>query len=61
SFFSKSPIKRIGRDRFIRNVIYAIGNSNDPSLIPYLESYLIDTNYVLMDAAKWAVERLNKL
>lgn len=61
SFFSKSPIKRIGRDRFIRNVIYAIGNSNDPSLIPYLESYLTDTNYVLMDAAKWAVERLNKL
>ena len=61
SFFSKSPIKRIGRDRFIRNVIYAIGNSNDPSLIPYLEPYLIDTNYVLMDAAKWAVERLNEL
>ena len=61
AFFSKSPIKRIGRNRFVRNVIYAIGNSNDRTFIPIIEPYLKDTNYVLKDAAKWAVERLNKL
>ena len=34
TLFSKSPVKRTGRDRFVRNVLIAIGNSGDPSLAP---------------------------
>ena len=34
AMFSGSPIKRIGRDRFVRNVLYAIGNSAKPALLP---------------------------
>src|SRR5690606_17384937 len=36
--FSGSPIKRIGRNRFVRNVLYAIGNSGDPALLPVAEA-----------------------
>src|SRR5690606_21072973 len=36
--FSKSPIKRIGRDRFIRNALYAAGNSGDADLIPVIQT-----------------------
>ena len=56
--FSKSPVKRIGRDRFVRNVLYAIGNSGDPELIPAAERLLDDPDAVVRDAAAWAVGRL---
>jgi len=56
--FAASPIKRIGRDQFIRNVIYAIGNSGDPSLKPELEPHLNSHNPVIQDAAIWAQSRL---
>lgn len=56
--FSGSPIKRIGRNRFVRNVLYAIGNSMDPSLIPIAESLKADSDPVISDAAQWAAYRL---
>ncbi|PQO21853.1 tRNA epoxyqueuosine(34) reductase QueG [Rhodobacteraceae bacterium WD3A24] len=56
--FSGSPIKRIGRDRFVRNVLYAIGNSADPSLTPVAQAHCEDADAVVADAARWAVGRL---
>ncbi len=56
--FSGSPIKRIGRDRFIRNVLYAIGNSGDAGLRPVAANLLDDPDPTVADAAKWAVSRL---
>ena len=58
SLFSKSPVKRIGRDRFIRNVLYAIGNSGDATLIPGAERLLDDPAPVVRGAAVWALSRL---
>ena len=60
SFFKKSPIKRIGRSRFVRNVLYAIGNSENIELIPCLRPFLRDEDLTLRDAANWAFERLRK-
>jgi len=56
--FAGSPIKRIGRDRFVRNVLYAIGNSLDQSLIPVAQSLCDDPDAAVADAARWAVARL---
>ena len=56
--FSGSPIKRIGRDRFVRNVLYAIGNSGDPALRPAVDPLVDDPDPAVADAARWAVERL---
>jgi len=58
SFFSGSPIKRIGRDRFVRNVLYAIGNSGDQSLTVLAQSLADDPAVEVADAARWAVMRL---
>lgn len=57
--FSGSPIKRIGRDRFVRNVLYAIGNSADPSLRPAAKALTEDADPTVADAARWAVARLS--
>ena len=57
--FSGSPIKRIGRDRFIRNVLYAIGNSQDLSMKEYVEPHLQANDPVVKDAAEWALGRLS--
>lgn len=56
--FSGSPIKRIGRARFLRNVCYAIGNSAQPALRPAAEALVNDPDPVLADAARWAVAAL---
>lgn len=56
--FSGSPIKRIGRDRFVRNVLYAIGNSGDPTLVETARALLSDPDLAVADAADWAVGRL---
>lgn len=56
--FSGSPIKRIGRDRFVRNVLYAIGNSGDPALKPVAQGLCEDADSTVADAARWAVGRL---
>jgi epoxyqueuosine reductase len=58
ALFAKSPVKRIGRDRFIRNVLYAIGNSADPALLPIAERLRDDPAPVVADAAAWASARL---
>ena len=58
--FSGSPIKRIGRGRFVRNVLYAIGNSDDPALVSVAQALCDDDEDVVADAARWAVGRLRK-
>jgi epoxyqueuosine reductase len=59
--FSGSPIKRIGRNRFVRNVLYAIGNSQRPDLIPVARGLFDDPDPTVADAASWAVERLSQM
>ena len=56
--FTASPIKRIGRDRFVRNVLIAIGNSQDESLVPRVESLLADASPLVRGMAVWALSRL---
>ena len=56
--FSGSAIKRIGRDRFLRNVLYAIGNSGLAALIPVAEARLSEPDATVAEAARWAVDRL---
>lgn len=56
--FSGSPIKRIRRERFVRNVLYAIGNSGSASLVPVAQSLCEDGDSVVADAARWAVSKL---
>lgn len=56
--FSGSPIKRIGRDRFVRNVLYAIGNSGEAALAEAARRLVEDADPAVADAARWAVERL---
>ncbi|WP_026942283.1 tRNA epoxyqueuosine(34) reductase QueG [Hellea balneolensis] len=56
--FSGSPIKRIGRTQFIRNVLYAIGNSARPDLINAAVQHSDAADAVVREAAKWAIERL---
>ncbi|RUV76146.1 MAG: tRNA epoxyqueuosine(34) reductase QueG [Mesorhizobium sp.] len=58
SFFSGSPIKRIGRDRFVRNVLIAAGNSGEPSLGNAVRALLGDASPLVRGAAVWALSRL---
>jgi epoxyqueuosine reductase len=56
--FARSPIKRTGRDRLVRNVLYAIGNSADPTLVPAARARLEDASPLVRGAAVWALGRL---
>ena len=56
--FSGSPIKRIGRNRFVRNVLYAIGNSGSARLCEVAKDLTQDEDATVADAARWAVGRL---
>jgi epoxyqueuosine reductase len=56
--FKASPIKRIGRDRFLRNVLIAIGNSRDRSLADSAKALLDDASPLVRGAAVWALSRL---
>ncbi len=58
ALFSGSPIKRIGRDRMVRNCLYAAGNSGDPALLPAVAALLDDPDPAVADAARWAQHRL---
>lgn len=58
TLFSGSPVKRIGRDRFLRNVLIATGNSEDQTLVPHVESLLEDPAPVVRGAAVWALKQL---
>ncbi len=57
--FAGSPIKRIGRNRFVRNVLYAIGNSGRHSLRAAAQRLCDDPDPVVADAARWAAARLS--
>ncbi len=57
--FAKSPVKRTGRDRFVRNVLIAIGNSGDASLADEAERLLADPSPLVRGAAVWALGRLD--
>ncbi|MDQ3247535.1 MAG: tRNA epoxyqueuosine(34) reductase QueG [Pseudomonadota bacterium] len=56
--FAGSPIKRIGRNRMIRNCLVAAGNSKDPALLATVEPHLGDPDPVIAEAAHWAMGRL---
>jgi epoxyqueuosine reductase len=58
ALFAKSPVKRTGRERFLRNVLYAIGNSGEPALTAEAERLLDDPAPVVRGAAVWALSRL---
>ncbi|EFO32969.1 putative electron transport protein YjeS [Roseibium sp. TrichSKD4] len=58
SLFSGSPIKRIGRNRFLRNVLIAAGNSGDESLSVLVKPHLSDLDPMVRGAAVWALSRL---
>ena len=58
SLFSGSPIKRIGRDRFVRNVLIAIGNGGEPSLLAAVRPLLADASPLVRAMAAWAWRRL---
>ena len=57
--FAGSPIKRIGRNRMVRNAAIAAGNSGLPELMPVLERLTCDEDEVVAEAARWALARLN--
>ena len=59
SIFSRSPVKRIGRDRFLRNVCIALGNIGDISDIQCLERVAAEENQLVSEHAKWAIGQIN--
>ena len=58
ALFSGSAVKRIGVARFIRNCLYAAGNSGEGALIPAVQAHLGSEDLVVADAARWAMARL---
>ena len=58
ALFAKSPVKRIGRDRFVRNVLIAIGNAGDAALAAEAERLLDDASPLVRGAAVWALAQL---
>ena len=59
ALFAGSPIKRTGRDRFVRNVAIAAGNSGDANLVAPLQALLGDESELVREAAGWALEELS--
>ncbi|HEY6916261.1 MAG TPA: tRNA epoxyqueuosine(34) reductase QueG [Allosphingosinicella sp.] len=59
--FAGSPIKRIGRNRMVRNAAIAAGNSGNGALVPALQRLKDDEDEIVAEAAEWALERLNSL
>ena len=59
ALFARSPVKRIGRDRFLRNVLYAAGNAGDAALTGPVEARLEDEAALVRGAAVWALGRLS--
>ena len=58
ALFTKSAVKRLGRDRFVRNVLYALGNSGDPAVVGVVRERLQDEAPVVRGAAVWALSQL---
>jgi epoxyqueuosine reductase len=59
AYFAGSPIKRTGRDRFVRNVLIALGNSGDSSAVAVVERRLDDASPLVRGIAIWALARLS--
>jgi epoxyqueuosine reductase len=59
ALFAKSAVKRIGRARFLRNVLIAIGNSGDAALADAAEQRLEDTSPLVRGAAVWALGQID--
>jgi epoxyqueuosine reductase len=59
--FAGSPIKRIGRNRFVRNCLYAAGNSGDPALLETVSALCADADPVVAEAAIWASGELTRI
>jgi epoxyqueuosine reductase len=57
--FAGSPIKRIGRNRFVRNCLIAAGNSGDAGLLPLADELTRDPDPVVAEAAEWAIGELS--
>ena len=57
--FSGSPIKRIGRDRFVRNVLYAMGNAGEATYRAQIQELTQDPDETVAEAARWALARLS--
>jgi epoxyqueuosine reductase len=57
--FAGSPIKRIGRDRFVRNCLIAAANSGDAELLERVEALRTDPDPVVAEAAAWAFAQLS--
>ena len=60
ALFAKTAVKRAGRDRFVRNVLIAIGNSGDAALAADAEARLADASPLVRGAAVWALGRLDR-
>jgi epoxyqueuosine reductase len=58
ALFAASPIKRIGVDRFLRNVLYAVGNSGQRALARTAQAHLHASDETVREAARWALDRL---
>ena len=59
ALFAGTPVKRTGRDRFVRNVLIAIGNSGEPALAAAAEALLDDSSPLVRGMAAWALDRLD--
>jgi epoxyqueuosine reductase len=59
--FAGTPVRRIGLHRFLRNVLYALGNSGDRDLVPVAEAHRDHPDPVVADAAGWAIRRLSSV
>lgn len=57
--FTGTPVKRTGRDRFLRNVLVAVGNSGDQTLLPHVRILLKDHSPLVRGMAVWALARLS--
>ncbi|MCP3055845.1 tRNA epoxyqueuosine(34) reductase QueG [Aurantimonas marianensis] len=60
ALFSGSPVKRIGRDKFVSNCLIAAGNSGDPTLAPLVRGLLRDPAPLVRAMAIWALDRLDR-
>ena len=58
TLFRKSPVKRLGRERFIRNVCVAIGNTGTHSDIPHLKKALTEESLMIREHAQWAINTI---
>ena len=59
AMFAGSPIKRIGRNRMVRNCLIAAGNSGDAGLVPDVRRHLADNDPIVVEAAEWALDQLS--